>query len=117
MSLQTIISNSPLEQDEKDFLLQRLDMEGATPEVIASIKTALQEFIDSGFKDLGVAVDPNDPKAQSISDQFKEGVAAAEAEYNEEMENLSIDAAVIQAKTNKTIDTIQINAMKASMAT
>lgn len=117
MSLQTIISNSPLEQDEKDFLLQRLEMEGATPEVITAIKAALQDFIDSGFKDLGIALDPNDPKVQSISDQFKAGVAAAEAEYNEEMENLAIDGAVIQAKANKAIDAIQINAMKAGMTT
>lgn len=116
MSLQTIVSSSPLAQEEKDFLLQRLEMEGATPDVVASIKEALQEYIDAGFKTLGVELDPNDPKVQAAQQQFDEDVAAAEAEYNEEMENLTIDAAVAQAKANKAIDNIQASGIKAQMA-
>ena len=116
MSLQTIVSGSPLAQEEKDFLLQRLEMEGATPDVVASIKAALQEYIDAGFKTLGVAIDPNDPKVQAVQQQFDQDVAAAEAEYNEEMENLTIDAAVAQAKANKAIDGVQAGAIKAQMA-
>lgn len=116
MSLQTIVSDSPLAQEEKDFLLQRLELEGATPDVVASIKEALQEYIDAGFKTLGVALDPNDPKVQSVQQQFEADVAAAEAEYNEELENITIDAAVAQAKANKAIDGIQVSAIKAEMA-
>lgn len=116
MSLQTIVSGSPLKQEEKDYLLQRLEMEGATPDVVASIKAALQEYIDAGFKTLGVELDPNDPKVQAVQQEFEAGVAAAEAEYNEELENLTIDAAVTQAKANKAIDGLQAHALKAQMA-
>ena len=116
MSLQTIVSESPLAQEEKDFLLQRLEMEGATPDVVASIKAALQEYIDAGFKTLGVELDPNDPKVQAAQQQFDTDVATAEAEYNEELENLTIDAAVVQAKANKASDGVQASAIKAEMA-
>lgn len=116
MSLQTIISKSPLSDEDKNALLDRLQEEGATQEVLTAIKASLQEFIDSGFKQLGVEVDPNDPRMKAANDDFNTEIAAAEAEYNEEMENLSIDAAVIQAKANKALDSIQINAMKSQMA-
>jgi hypothetical protein len=117
MSLQTIVSNSPLADDVKEALLTELLTDGATDDVVAKIKDALQEYIDSGFKVLGVEADPNDPKVKAAQAAFDEEISAAEAEYNEEMENLSIDAAVIQAKANKDIDTMQISAMKAQMAT
>lgn len=116
MSLQTIVTNSPLTQDEKDFLLQRLELEGSTPEVIAAIKEALQEYIDTGFKSLGVTLDPNDPQVQATQQKFQEEVAAAEAEYNEQMENIAIDAAVLQARANKSIDGVQADLVKASIA-
>ncbi len=116
MSLQTIIINSPLEKKDKDALLKRLETEGASESVLADIKSALQGFIDSGFKELGVAADMNDPRAKAIQTEFDEQVAQAQAEYEEEMENLNIDAAVAQAKANKALDAVQTDAIKAGLA-
>lgn len=116
MSLQTIVTGSPLTQDEKDFLLQRLELEGATPDVVAAIKAALQEYIDAGFKTLGVALDPNDPKVQAIQQQFEEDLAAAQSEFTEELENASIDAAIVQAQAGRKLDALQAGAVKMQMA-
>lgn len=116
MSLQTIIINSPLETKAKDALLKRLEAEGATEAVLADIKASLQEFIDSGFKELGVTADMNDPRAKAIQAEFDEQVAQAQTEYAEELENLNIDAAVAQAKANRALDVVQVNAMKAGLA-
>ena len=116
MSLQTIVSNSPLPDDIKERLLTKLLSDGATDEVVAEIKDALQEYIDAGFKTMGVTADPNDPKVKAAQQAFDEEISAAEAEYNEEMENLSIDAAVIQAKANKDLDTVHIQTLKSGLA-
>ncbi len=116
MSLQTIITNSPLEKKEKDALLKRLETEGATEAVLADIKASLQAFIDSGFKELGVTADMSDPRAKAIQAEFDEQVSRAQSELEEELENLNIDAAVAQAKANKALDGIQAGAMKASLA-
>ncbi len=116
MSLQTILTDAPIAEDVKAGLLARLDDEGATPDVIKAIKDALQEYIDTGFKTLGIELDPNDPKVKAAQQQFNADVAEAEAEYTEEMENLSIDAAVVQAQANKNLDTMQADALKAQMA-
>ena len=116
MSLQTIISNAPLAEDVKERLLTKLLTDGATADIVAEIKDELQAYIDAGFKTLGVQPDPNDPKVKAAQKEFDDEVAAATAEYNEEMENLSIDAAVLQAKANKDIDSMQADAIKASIA-
>jgi hypothetical protein len=115
MSLHTIITNSPLSREQKDDFLARLDSEGQTSALLAEIKDALQEFIDSGFKDLGVELDQDDPRVKAANAQFDAAVADAQQEFEENMENVTIDAAVLQAKANKAIDTMQINAMKAQM--
>ncbi len=117
MSLQTILTDAPIADDVKAELLARLSEEGATPDVVAAIKTALQEYIDAGFKTLGIELDPNDPQVQAAQKQFDTDVAAAEAEYTEEMENLSIDAAVVQAQGNKALDGLQASALKAQLST
>ncbi len=115
MSLQTILTDAPIAEDVKAELLARFTNEGATPDVVAAIKAALQEYIDTGFKTLGIELDPNDPQVKAAQQQFDTDVAAAEAEYTEEMENLSIDAAVVQAQANKALDTMQADALKAQM--
>lgn len=116
MSLQTIISSSPLSDTDKKALLNRLQTEGATPDVVGSIKEALQEYIDAGFKTLGVEVDPNDPGVAAAQKHFDDEVASAEAEYNEEVENATIDAAVVQAQANKAIEGLEVDTIKAKMA-
>ena len=116
MSLQTIVTKSPLPQKQKDTLLARLLNEGPTEDVLHEIKTALQSFIDSGFKELGAELDQNDPRIQTVNAQFDADVAEAQSQFEEEIENLKIDAAVAQAKANKSMDTIQIQNMKAKMA-
>lgn len=115
MSLQTIVSNAPLADDVKAQLLARLAEEGNTEEVVAAIKVALQDHIESGFKALGVTLDPSDPQVKAIDDKFKAEVAAAEKDYNDKMDDLSIDAAVIQAQANKEIDTVQAKMVKEKM--
>ena len=40
----------------------------------------------------------------------------AQSEYEEELENLNIDAAVAQAKANRSLDVAQAGAMKAGLA-
>jgi hypothetical protein len=70
MSLQTIISNSPLEKKAKDALLKRLETEGATDSVLADIKASLKEFIDSGFKELGVTADEQKPFKRSLMNRW-----------------------------------------------
>jgi hypothetical protein len=115
MSLQTIISSSPLAEDQKEFLLQRLELEGATPAVITSIKESLQEYIDAGFKKLGVELDQNDSAVKAVQQKFQADITAAEAEYNEELENVSIDTAISQAKANKGLNAIQVDTIKASI--
>lgn len=116
MSLQTIVTNAPLDEEVKSLLLERLEEEGPTDDVIASIKAALQEHIDAGFKTLGISVDPNDPVIQKAEEEFTETVQKAEAEFNEKMEDLSIDAAVAQAKANKQLDALQVQAIRAQLA-
>ncbi|MEK7632831.1 MAG: hypothetical protein AAB473_03495 [Patescibacteria group bacterium] len=116
MSLQTIISSSPLSDADKKALLNRLQAEGATPDVVGSIKEALQEYIDAGFKTLGVEADPNNPSVISAQQHFDEEVASAEAEYNEDVENATIDAAVAQAQTNKAIEALEADTIKAKIA-
>lgn len=115
MSLQTILTDAPIAEDVKAELLERLDAEGATPDVVAAIKSALQEYIDAGFKTLGIELDPNDPKVQAAQKQFDDDVAAAEAEYTEEMENLAIDAAVVQVQGNKALDGLQASALTSAL--
>lgn len=116
MSLQTIVSNAPLADDIKEYLLTKLLADGPTEEVVTEIKDALQAYIDSGFKTMGIQIDPNDPAVKAANDEFTREVEDAKAEYEEEMENLTIDAAVIQAKANKDIDAMQADALKAQMA-
>jgi hypothetical protein len=115
MSLQTIVQNAPLDPAAKQALLAQIANDGDTPETRAVVKDALQEYIDAGFKKLGVELDPNDPKVQAITAQLNASLDEAENELNEELENLNIDAAVAQAKANKALDGIQIDAMKASL--
>jgi len=116
MSLQTIITDSPLSAEDKKALLDRLQSEGATADVVGSIKEALQEYIDAGFKTLGIEADPNDPGVVAAQKHFDEEVASAEAEYNEEVENATIDAAVVQAQANKAIEGLEVDTIKAKMA-
>ncbi len=116
MSLQTIVSNAPLAEDVKERLLTKLLSDGATEDVVAEIKYELQAYIDAGFKTMGVEVDAQDPRVKAANDAFTKEIAAAQAEYNEEIEDLNIDAAVIQASANKDIDAIQADALKAQMA-
>ena len=116
MSLQTIVSSSPLSDADKKALLNRLQTEGATLDVVGSIKEALQEYIDAGFKTLGIEADPNDPGVVAAQKHFDEEVASAEAEYNEEIENAAIDAAVVQAQMNKVIENLEVDTIKTKMA-
>lgn len=116
MSLQTILQKAPLATKTKQTLLNRIAEEGETAEVTQAVKDALQEYIDSGFKTLGVAADPNDPTIASITSTLNNELDAIENELQETLENLSIDAAVTQAKANKMIDTAGIAGMKAKMA-
>jgi len=116
MSLQTIVSESPLSAEDKKELLQRLELEGATPDVVAAIKAALQDYIDSGFKTLGIEPDPNDPRIQAIQSKLEQDIAAVHDEYTEELENLSIDAAVAQAQGNKKVEKLQVDLVKMQMA-
>ncbi|MFA6017940.1 MAG: hypothetical protein WCT28_01105 [Patescibacteria group bacterium] len=116
MSLQTIVQNAPLAADVKKMLLDRIASEGETPELTEDVKVALQDYIDAGFKTLGVELDPNDPKVQAVATELNEELDAVEEEYNEELENLNIDAAVAQAKGNRDIDGLEADAFKAKMA-
>lgn len=116
MSLQTIIENAPLAEDVKERLLTKLLTDGPTPTVVAEIKDELQTYIDAGFASLGVKLDASDPAIAAAQKTFATDVAAAEAEYNANMENLAIDAAVIQAQANKDIDSAHADAIKASIA-
>ncbi len=115
MSLQTIVTNAPLDEDVKQALLERLEEEGATDDVIAAIKAALQEHIDAGFKTLGIEVDPNDPVIQKAGADFTKAVTQASTTFEEKMEDLSIDGAVAQAKANKKLETIQVQAIRAQL--
>lgn len=116
MSLQTIVQNAPLDPKVKQGLLAQLAADGDTPETRAVVKDALQEYIDAGFKKLGVELDPNDPKVQAVTEQLNAAMDDAENELNEELENLNIDAAVAQAKANRALDGIQADAAKAALA-
>lgn len=116
MSLQTIVQDAPIAENEKKNLLDRIAREGSTPEVVTAVREALQSYIDSGFKALGVEPDPNDPKVQAIADQLNADIDEIEAGFEEELENLNIDAAVAQAKANKTLDSVEAQALKAKMA-
>ncbi len=116
MSLQTIVQNAPLDPKVKQGLLTRLANDGDTPETRAVVKDALQEYIDAGFQKLGVALDPSDPKVQAVTDQLNSALDDAQNELNEELENLNIDAAGAQAKATRSLDGLQANAMKASLA-
>lgn len=116
MSLQTIVQNAPLDAGVKQGLLAQIANDGDTPETRAIVKDALQEYIDAGFKKLGVELDPNDPKVKAITDELNTAIDEAESELAEELENLNIDAAVAQARANKTLDGIQVDAMKANLA-
>jgi hypothetical protein len=116
MSLQTIVQNAPLDPKTKQSLLDQIANDGDTPETRAVVKDALQDYIDAGFKKLGVELDANDPKVQTVTNQLNAAMNDAENELNEELENLNIDAAVAQAKANKALDGIQVGAMKANLA-
>lgn len=116
MSLQTIVQNAPLDPKVKQGLLAQLANDGDTPETRAIVKDALQEYIDAGFKKLGVELDPNNPKVQAVTNQLNSALDDAENELQEELENLNVDAAVAQAKANRSLDGLQAGAMKASLA-
>lgn len=116
MSLQTIVTNAPLAEDVRAYLLERIEKEGATEDVLATVKEALQAYIDAGFKAEGVVIDNDHPTVVAAQQTFAEEVADATAEFTEETENLAIDAAVEQAKANKALDRLQAGAVKAQMA-
>ncbi len=117
MSLQTIVTNAPLAEDVRAYLLERIEKEGATADVLATVKEALQAYIDAGFKSEGIEVNAKDPVVVTAQQAFAEEVAEATAEFTEETENLAIDAAVEQAKANKALDRLQANTVRAQMAT
>lgn len=116
MSLQTIVTNAPITDEVKKYLLERLEIEGATPDVVATIKQALQEYIEAGFTQLGVATNPNDPAIVAAQQKFDTEVKKAEDMFTEEVENAAIDAALIQAQTTKDLETLQVQTLKEQMA-
>lgn len=116
MSLQTIVTSAPLTDEVKEYLLDRITNEGETADVIATVKEALQEYIDAGFKTMGIEVDPNDPRVVAAKTTRDTEIQSAMDDLDEEIENLSIDAAVVHSQANKSIETLQVNTLKTQLA-
>ncbi|KKW30544.1 MAG: hypothetical protein UY72_C0009G0007 [Candidatus Uhrbacteria bacterium GW2011_GWD2_52_7] len=112
MSLIDIINSSPLADDQKTALVERVEAEGATPDVVADVRAALQEYIDGGFQTLGVEVDVNDPAVKAATEKMEQEIAAAEADFNDSMADIDAEAKAVQQAIVKDADKIQANMIK-----
>lgn len=115
MSLIDIITSSPLAEDKKAELVARIETEGATPEVVADVRAALQEYIDGGFQTLGVHMDPNDPGVKEATEKMEQEIAAAEADFTEKIADVEAEAKAVQQAIVKDADKIQANMIKNSI--
>lgn len=115
MSLIDIINASPLASDQKAMWTERIQAEGASPEVVAGVREALQEYIDSGFQKLGVVLDPNDPSVKAASEEMETQIAAAEADFNDNIADIEAEAKAVQSAVTKDADKIHAEMIKAEI--
>lgn len=115
MSLIDIVNSSPLSDEQKTYWTGRVEAEGQTPEVVAGIREALQEYIDSGFQKLGVELDPNDPNVKEEYKKMEDEVAAAQADFDEKMADIEAEASAVTQAIAKDIDKIQADVVKAQI--
>lgn len=115
MSLITIINDSPLAADQKTMWISRIETEGATPEVIAGVREALQEYIDGGFQKLGVAMDPNDPGLVAASNKMNSELTAAQSDFNDSVADIEAEAKAVQSAVTKDAEKVQANMIKAQI--
>src|SRR3989338_8161217 len=115
MSLIDIVNSSPLSDDQKTYWRGRVEAEGHTREVVAGIREALQEYIDSGFQTLGVVMDPNDPNVKAENAKLEAAVSAAQADFDEKMADIEAEASAVTQAVTKDIDKIEAGMIKESI--
>ncbi len=107
MNLESLISfvkGSSLTDDVKEVLVDRLEAEGLTTEVVDSLKEAFQDNIDELFDKAGVKLDPNDPEFIAQHQQYAETVDAATKEFEEGSVQLEAELAKEMKALDQDID-------------
>jgi protoporphyrinogen oxidase len=98
-SLKAFVKASSLTDDVKEVLIDRLEAEGLTTDVVDALKQAFQDNLDDLFDAAGVKLDPKDPEFIAQHQQYADEVDAA----SQEMED---GVALIEADLQKTLHAV-----------
>jgi RecJ-like exonuclease len=92
-TLLEIITESPLSATTKDFFAKKIKKEGATQENIIALRELLRAVKRQTATDMGIQVDPNDPKLKAAQADMHTNLQAASDKYAQTMKRLEAEAA------------------------
>lgn len=106
-SLIAFVKGSSLSDDVKVVLVDRLEAEGFTTDVVDALKEAFQDNIDEAFDAAGVKLDPTDPEFIAKHQAFADELDAATKEFETESAALQSDMGKTFNGLNQQIDAVQ----------
>ncbi len=106
-ALIAFVKGSSVSDDVKTVLVDRLEAEGLTTDVVDALKEAFQDNIDEAFDAAGVKLDPKDPEFIAKHEAYADEVDAATKEFEAASAALDADTTKTFNNLNQEIDAVQ----------
>jgi hypothetical protein len=112
-----ILAKSPLPTKIKEYFTARLEKEGVTPVLIESIKSMLRVVEAESFGRMGLSVsEDDDPEIKRAVKMYSAAVEDAMKKYMATATDVADKVAKINTKAAKKLESLEKDALKASVA-
>jgi len=81
-----LVMSSSFTQEEKAMWVERLALEGLTPDVLQDLYMATVDALQGLYKKAGIEIDETDPKFEADHAEMMEEMTRVEAEFKKESE-------------------------------
>ncbi len=110
--LEQLEAATALDPVTKQDIINRINKEGLTDDVLDYLKDVLQEQWDTDIASIGATLDENDPEFKKKYQETLDTIEKAKKDFDTSMNALQKEAQQIQDDTSKQLDNIQIQSVQ-----